>query len=98
MLSPEVVTIVASILGTLLSAVLTAISLFIRRVISDTAKIKTDMAVMKVRVNEALGIREGAKITYEKVIRLEEKHDLVKKDLNALHEAKRDIYRKLEAK
>lgn len=87
--------LIAGVLVAVLSAVLTVIGYFLKRLIEDVSKIKTDVAVMKVKLVEALNIKEIVRSTYEKVVRLDERQDRMRKDINAMHDARRDLEKRI---
>ena len=68
---------------------------FFAWLLRSTAKLKTDVEVVKTVLSRALQLSENVKENKESIIRLDERQNKVKEDLNALHRAKRDILDKI---
>ena len=87
--------IVVSIAGTVTLAVFAVLGWALRQVMADQRKLVIDIEVMKLKMIEALSLRNDVRNNRENIIRLEHKTDGHKKDLDALHIAKRDIEQRI---
>jgi hypothetical protein len=91
--------IIASIIGTLLTALTAGVGFLLRRLVTDVRRLLVDLAVIKSKISDALILKEIVNKTRDTIVRLDQKLEMIelshKKDLDAFHNAKRDIYRQL---
>lgn len=86
---------IVAIAGTALTAVFAVTGWALRQVMVDQRKLVVDIEVMKLKIIEALSLKGDVRNNRENIIRLEHKTDGHKKDLDALHIAKRDIEQRI---
>lgn len=84
--------------GALLSGVVGFVGWLVKKVLVDVKEIKIDVEVMKTRIVEALELRNQVSKLSENLIRLDEREQTMKKDINALHDAKRELYQRIGGK
>lgn len=79
------------IVGTIISIVGTALMGGLVWGIKTLASLKTDIEVMKIRIVEALNLRQVVQANGENLIRMDERQKKIMRDMDALHNKQRQI-------
>lgn len=87
--------IVLGIGGICLTGLLGAIGWMIKKIWTDVEETKIDVGVIKTNVSMALRIGDEVKEHSKEIVRLQEADKGMKKDINALHDAKRELYQRI---
>ena len=94
----DVQQIVLGIGGICLTGFLGAIGWMIKKIWTDVEETKIDVGVIKTNVTMALKIGDDVKEHGKEIVRLQEADKGMKKDINALHDAKRELYQRIGGK